>query len=150
MRLVTLALTWYLIALWPLEPAVAERVGLVVIVHPGTKATQVHVSELRALYLRQAEYIAGERLIPLNYAAGTSLRVDFDTRVLGLTPQAVGRYWVDARIRGIGLPPRSVALPQLVLRTVAALPGAIGYVPKSILQGAAVKVLRVDGLTDPL
>lgn len=135
----------------PVAPSVhAVRVPLVLIAHPAVRATTAHVNELRALFLRQSEQLGGQKVIPVTYVTGHALRVEFDRRVLGMTVDEAARYWVDARIRGLGAPPRSVSSPQLLVRVVASLPGTIGYAPKPLSEGASVKVLKVEGLTEPL
>lgn len=148
--LITIAILCSALAFWPGARVVAERQSLVVIAHPALKASSVHVSELRALFLRQTEQLGGERACPINYPAGQPLRLDFDERVLGMNEDEVGRYWVDARIRGFGVPPRTIPMPQLVVRAVAVLPGAVGYVPKALVANTKAKLLRVDGLSKPL
>lgn len=135
------------IAAIPLAPgARAARLPLAVIAHVSVKANDAHVNELRGLFLKQSEQLAGQKVIPVTYTTGHPLRVDFDALVLGMSADVAARYWVDARIRGAGSPPRSVTSPQLMLRVVASLPGTIGFVPKALVDGAPVKVLRIDGL----
>jgi hypothetical protein len=130
--------------------AYAARIPLAVIAHASVKVTTLHVNELRAVFLRQTEQLGGQRVIPVNQPTNNPLRIDFDARVLGMTPDEVGRFWVDARIRGGGAPPRAVSNPQLLVRTVAALPGAIGYAPVSMVAGMPVRILKVSGLTQGL
>ncbi|MET0341253.1 MAG: hypothetical protein ABW252_09630 [Polyangiales bacterium] len=128
----------------------AFRIPMVLVAHPSIKANTAHVHELRAIFLRQSEQLSGQKVIPVTYVTGNALRVDFDERVLGMSADETARYWVDARIRGLGAPPRSVSSPQLLVRVVASLPGAIGYAPKSLVEGTVLKVLRVEGLAQPL
>lgn len=137
--------------LLPITPAAhAVRVPLVLVAHPTVRVTTAHVNELRAIFLRQTEQLGGQKVIPVTYATGNPLRVDFDLRLLGMSADETARYWVDARIRGLGAPPRAVSTPQLMVRVVALLPGTLGYAPKSTTDGAAVKVIKVEGLTQPL
>jgi hypothetical protein len=139
------------LAFLPIAPAArAVRIPLVLIAHPSVRVTSAHVNELRAVFLRQTEQLSGQKVIPVTYVTGNVLRVDFDQRVLGMTADEAARYWVDARIRGLGAPPRSVSNPQLLVRVVASLPGTIGYAPKALTEGAAVKLLKVEGLAQPL
>jgi hypothetical protein len=56
----------------------------------------------------------------------------------------VGRFWVDQRIRDQGNPPVTVKSPQLLVRAVASLAGAVSYSTESLLT-PKVKVLEVDG-----
>lgn len=72
------------------------------------------------------------------------MRIEFDRAVLGLEPSAVGRYWVDRRIRDEGVPPKSIPTDELAVRVVAAVPAALTYARKSLLN-PKVKVLTIDG-----
>ena len=145
---------WLLLAAFAIVPsrptARAARIPIAVIAHASTKVTTVHVNELRAVFLRQTEQLGGQRVIPVNQPTNNPLRMEFDARVLGMTPDEIGRYWVDARIRGGGAPPRTVSNPQLLVRTVAALPGAIGYAPASMVAGMPVRIMKVTGLSQSL
>jgi hypothetical protein len=66
------------------------------------------------------------------------------TVVLQMAPPSVSAYWIDRRIRGQGLPPRTVPTPQLMKAVVAKLPGAIGYIAIDQLDDA-VQALLIDG-----
>ena len=56
----------------------------------------------------------------------------------------VGRYWVDRRIRGQGMPPRTAPSQAIVRRVIPLLPGAIGYLSVDQLDGS-VQALTIDG-----
>ena len=71
---------------------------------------------------------------------GLPARTHFDRVVLGMTPDEVARFWIDRRIRGRGSPPTKAPKAATVLKVVAALAGAIGYVPQSQV-GPGVKVV---------
>jgi hypothetical protein len=130
-----------------LEPkAHAARPKLIVIANPGLRARHVDVSELRDLFLRRSQTLQGQPSIPFNYPSGSQFRVLFDERVLNMSPDQVGRFWVDVRIRGGGRPPRTVPTPELMVRVVAELQGAVGYVPEGTQVGTQVKTLRLTPL----
>lgn len=125
-------------------PPVPPR--LVVVVSAGSTLKEISHGLLRRVFLGEPAEHGGVRLIPLNYAPGDPLRSAFDRAALGLSPDAVGRYWVDRRIRGQGLPPRTVGSAALMRAVVARLPGAIGYLPREQL-GADLRALPIDGIT---
>lgn len=104
--------------------------SLDVIVHGACAADRLTAHELEALFTRtQTRWDDGTPVIPLSFAAGTDARALFDRVVLRLAPDEVGRFWLDRRIRGLGLPPRQVPSASLMQQVVANLPGAIGYAP---------------------
>jgi hypothetical protein len=108
----------------------AAELSLDVFVHRSSAVTQLSAYELEALFTRmQTRWGDGTPVIPLSFPAGAEPRVLFDRVVLRLAPDEVGRFWLDRRIRGLGLPPRQVPNATLMQQVVANLPGSIGYAP---------------------
>jgi ABC-type phosphate transport system substrate-binding protein len=129
------------LGLWNITPR-AQGEPIAVIVHPSNPATTLSKLELRPLFQTTKtswESSAGE-VFPVNLAADSSLRQEFDRAVLGLTPDWVARYWQDRRVRGGERPPIQVTTTSAVLKVVAAREGAIGYVRASEVD-ATVKVV---------
>jgi hypothetical protein len=117
---------------------------LVVIIAASTGVTDISLGTLRRVFQgARTEYAAGKRLVPFNLATGTSERVLFDRAVLGLEPQDVGRFWINARIRDEGLPPRTVQRIDLAVPLVTGYPGAIVYM-RSERFAASVRVLTIN------
>jgi len=119
--------------------------ALVVIVAKGSKVTGLSRAELRRAFSGDAVVVDGDRLVPFNYTPGSPERVAFDRAILGLSPEEVGRFWVDRKIRGESQPPRALANASLVIRIVARFPGAIGYIPADQVTDDVVAV-TVDGV----
>jgi hypothetical protein len=147
-RLTTwLALSLLAAALSPITAQRAHATGkaLVVIVAANLGVKDVSTAALRRIFQGLAtDFEGGKRYIPLNLATGTAARVHFDRAVLGLEPTQVGAFWIDRRIRDESPPPRTIPSPELALRIVASLPGAITYVYPELLN-ATVRVLTVEG-----
>lgn len=99
---------------------------------------------LRRAYDGDPTRVDGMRLIPFNYPPEHALRQRFDLLVLELRPSAIGRYWIDRRIRGEGHPPRTLQHPDVLKAVVARLRGAIGYLPVEQLD-SSVRALTIDG-----
>jgi len=119
----------------------AEDETLDVIVHPSSPVTRLNGAEVEALFTRtQTRWSDGTPVVPLSFPAGTAVRDRFDRTVLRLDSDNVGRFWLDRRIRGLGAPPKQVLNAGLMLKVVANLPGAIGYVP-SLRNRSGVKVV---------
>jgi hypothetical protein len=100
--------------------------------------------DLRQLYRGKRISISGVKVIPFNHPPNTPDRVGFDRVVLGMSPEEVGRFWVDQKIRGGDPPPRTIDSVALLLRVVAALEGSIGYVREGF-STPELKVLSVEG-----
>jgi hypothetical protein len=126
----------------PLVGAAAEPLLVVAgLTFPGT---DISFANLKSTFRGQAISVGGKHVIPINHPLDAPLRISFDRSVLGLEPAAVGRFWVDMRIRDEGKPPTMAASPALAQRIAATLPGAITYADKALLN-AKLKVLTVDG-----
>jgi hypothetical protein len=128
----------------PVAPADGTAEELVVIVGPASGLRDVSRLFLRRVFRGELTASEGVRLVPLNLPPRSPPRVRFDQLVLELSPEEMGRYWVDQKLRGAGNPPRSIDNPALLVKVVAAYPGAIAYVPRRFAT-PAVRILRIDG-----
>ena len=129
------------IALADGEPAVVD---LAVIVNPQNRTLRLDGSELTEIFTASRRtWPDGQAITAFNLPANDPLRVAFDRAVVGMGPDEVGRFWVDQRIRGGAKPPRQIDDPKLMLRIVAHMPGAIGYVPSDLVDGSVRVVARV-------
>jgi hypothetical protein len=116
---------------------------VLVVVSSESKVTNISLSKLRKLF-------GGDNrssLIPLNRPNGTTARVIFDSVVLGLSPEQVGRYWIDRKIRGEKGSPRKIRSRKIVLGILARHPEAIGYVRAGDLP-AGVRAVLVGGFSN--
>jgi ABC-type phosphate transport system substrate-binding protein len=137
--------TAVLLALAPRTLRAGNDVALAIIVSPESKLTNISVADLRRVF--QSERLTdpdGVKLIALNHPPKTVDRVGFDQVVLGMDPEAVGRFWIDRKIRGGSGPPRTVESLSTLRRVVEKLPGAIGYIRPAQLSNE-VRAIRVDG-----
>ena len=117
---------------------------LLVIVHPSVPVTTLSAYELEAIFTRdQTRWSNGSVIIPFSFPAGGDVRALFDRTVLRLDPDEVGRFWLDHRIRGLGLPPKQVPNTALMLKVVANLPGSIGYIPMTRARPGVKVVARI-------
>jgi hypothetical protein len=118
---------------------------IVVIVSVQSKLHDVPRALLKRIFLGEPSELDGARALPFNHAPDDAMRQRFDQLLLGFDTGASGRYWVDRRIRGQGLPPRVVPNVAIVRAAVAKLPGAVSYVAAEQLD-ATVRALRIDGI----
>ncbi len=102
------------------------------------------VSDLRQAYRGKQITLAGVKIIPFNHPPRTPDRVAFDRIVLGMSPDEVASYWVDQKIRGGDSPPRTIDSVALLVRVVAALPGAFAYVREGF-SSPDLKVVSLEG-----
>jgi hypothetical protein len=139
------ALVVALLALAPRPVSAGNEVSLAIIVSPNSKVTNISLADLRRVF--QSERLTdpdGNRLIALNHPPKTVDRMGFDQVVMGMDADAVGRFWIDRKIRGGSGPPRTVESLATLRRVVEKLPGAIGYIRPGQLSNE-VRAIRVDG-----
>lgn len=118
------------------------QIDLAVIVNAQAATKQMSVTEMEALFTRaQTRWNDGSPIVPINAPPGSDMRVQFDNVVLRLSPDEVGRFWIDRRVRGLGMPPRHVGEPSTIVRVVEKLNGAIAYAPEELVRDARVKIV---------
>ncbi len=126
--------------------ALAEPQAIAIVVDRDNPASDIGVEELRSLFLgKRREWPDGTRAVPVNLEAGPPHHA-FCSTVLKMGEADYERYWVDQKVRGAGTGPRLLSSWGLVIRLVARVRGAVGYVPLNRIDGS-VKVLSVDGIS---
>ncbi len=119
---------------------------LVVIVSARSPTRSLSISTIRDIFLGVPTYIkAGEPYVPITQAPRTQQRTAFDLQFLNLDPDAVGRYWIDQRIRARAMPPRSIPSLDILRRVVASVPQTISYLRADQLQPGLVPI-KIDGV----
>jgi hypothetical protein len=124
--------------------AFADRKKLVVVVAKGSSITSISTSDLKHCFLGDSTSADGQPVVPFNAQPKTAERAGFDRGVLGMSPDEVGRYWVDRKVRGQSGAPRSLPSVMHVQKVVAKFPNAISYLPADQLT-AEVQPVKIDG-----
>ena len=62
-----------------------------------------------------------------------------------MTPEEVGRFWVDRKVRGQSSAPRSLPSPAHIAKVAAKFPGGIGYLPADQMT-SDIQAVAVDGV----
>ncbi len=120
---------------------------LAVIVNRAVPVRSLSAYELEAIFTQvQRDWPSGGgRILVFNHPPGTAARTFFDRVVLRMDADQVGRFWIDKRVRGAGLPPRVVSSSAILVRIVASLAGAVGYVPRAELTPEVRVVAWISG-----
>ncbi len=120
-----------------------ERGELAVIVHPSNdaKLTADDLADVFRTVMRS--WPGGKSIAAFELPPNTDERVLFDRAVLKLEPDDVAHFWIDRRMRGGSPPPHQVPEATILLRVVAKLAGAIGYVPASLVDSSVRVVAHV-------
>jgi ABC-type phosphate transport system substrate-binding protein len=119
-------------------PAVAQ--DLAVIVHLD-RSDDVDLDDLAQIYLKRRHYWAnGDRIVPVNRDAESSIREAFTRTVFGTSAWQQVVYWNRQYFMGV-LPPATLASDEAVKRFVASEPLAIGYIDASAVDTSVRVVL---------
>jgi len=118
---------------------------LAVIVAKDSPVKNLTREELKRIFLSDAVIVAGRKLVPFNFAPGTPARKGFDKSLLGMTEDAMQRFWIDRKVRGQPGAPRGLPSTLVVIGVTAKFPGAIAYVPAHELT-AEVQAVTIDGV----
>lgn len=117
---------------------------LLVIAHPSNTTKSLSAAEIEAIFTTRKQYWShGGRIQTFNFPPKHPTRVEFDKKVLGMDPDEVARYWIDRRVRGGDRPPRQIPNASLMVRIVATLEGAAGYVYENDVTSAVKVIGRV-------
>jgi len=125
--------------------AAADRARLVVVVVKGSGLTNISKDDLKHCFLGDPVEGGGKMLAPFNAESKTATRAGFDRAILGMSPDEVGRFWTDRRVRGQAAAPRALPSVMHMQKVVAKFPGAIGYIPADQLT-SDLQPVNVDGI----
>jgi len=129
----------------PLSAYAANAEPLAVVIGKNASLDAVSLPELKRLFMGDSLVgPKGQKLIALNRDPKSDERIGFDRSVLGMSPDAVARYWIDRKIRGKSSAPKAIEPAAVLQRVVAKLDGAVAYVRARDVS-ADVKIVRVDG-----
>ena len=127
------------------SPARADGKKLVVVVAKGSSVTNLSRTDLKRCFTGEEVSAGGKTLVPFNASPNTPDRIGFDKAVLGMSPDEVGRFWIDRKVRGQSAAPRSLPSAAHVAKVAAKFPGAIGYLPADQLT-SDIQAVSVDGV----
>jgi hypothetical protein len=129
----------------PLSAFASNAEPLAVVVAKQGPLEALSLAELKRLFMGESIVgPKGQKLIALNRDSKSDERIGFDRSVLGMSPDAAARYWIDRKIRGQSSAPKAIEPAAVLQRVVAKLHGAVGYVRARDVS-ADVTIVRVDG-----
>ena len=122
-----------------------------VVVTSSRNPAPIALSDLAPIFATTRREIGGKPVTPFNMPPRSEERTVFDKAVLSFDPDDAASFWIDRKIRGGNAPPRQVPDAGLMLRVVAQLDDAIGYLPATRADATVRVVARVHNgkLTKP-
>ena len=123
-----------------------DAAGFVVIVNKANPVKTLSLAELRRIFMKQTRmWPHAESIVPVDWDATSPHREVFSRRVLARSVREMGDYWVQQSVTQGLAPPSTQRSARALLRFIASVPGAIGYLPTSDVDDT-VAVVKVTGL----
>lgn len=120
-----------------LRPSHAQtRVEPIVLVMHSSRGSQgLSVTDLKNIYLgRKKTWSDGTAIQPYMRPPRAGAGFSFHRDILKMTPARYRYHWQGLQLSGQGRQPRTLTLPTDVIQSVAASPGALGYVTEAEAQ----------------
>jgi ABC-type phosphate transport system substrate-binding protein len=137
--------------LWSPAPAASAPTAppagsLAIVLNRDNPVTSLPLSELQRIFRKQTRmWPHGEPVVPVDWDATTEVRQAFSKQVMNRTVREMADFWVQQNITQGLTPPSTLKSARAVLRFVASVPGAIGYLPAGELD-ETVKLIEIKGL----
>lgn len=125
---------------WTSLPA-AQAPGFVVVVNRENAVASLTLADLQRMFRKQMRmWPHGEPVVPVDWDATSAMRREFSERVLSRSVREMGEFWVQQSITQGLTPPTSLKSSRAILRFVASVPGAIGYLPAGDVDDTVKRV----------
>lgn len=126
---------------WCLQVAATGALaGVVVVAHPDVR--KLDLTTVQRIYTGKVVELSGQRVSPVNLAAGHPLRQRFLADFLQSDEPRYQAYWTVRRYVGKGVPPREFANSSEVIAHVLVTPGGIAYVDEADVPAGVNVVAR--------
>jgi ABC-type phosphate transport system substrate-binding protein len=123
-----------------------DAAGFVVIVNKANPVKTLSLAELRRIFMKQTRmWPHAESIVPVDWDATSTHREVFSRVVLARSVREMGDYWVQQSVTQGLAPPSTQRSARALLRFIASVPGAIGYLPPGDVDDT-VAVVKVTGL----
>tara|TARA_R110002110_G_scaffold326687_1_gene538483 strand:- start:418 stop:825 length:408 start_codon:yes stop_codon:yes gene_type:complete len=113
----------------------ASASDYVVVVSVDTSIASIDANNLKDIFLKKRSFSGAIRVIPVNLLGNEPARRRFEEYVLHMKREELKRYWVSNHFQGIS-PPATQASLQSVRKFVASVTGAIGYLPRDMVDSS--------------
>jgi hypothetical protein len=121
------------------SPILAQEPIMVVANYPDQELN-LSTSAIRNLFMGSPLDLD---LTPVNLPAGNIHRVQFNTRVIGLTEARIQSYWAQMRFSGRKQAPIELMNEEEVVHFVSSNYGAVAYLPESTILPNNLQILMV-------
>ena len=107
--------------------------GYVVVVNQNSKIFELSSKQIKDIFIMKRHFVANEKLIPVNIAAGEKSRMEFEKIVLKMNREKLNNYWIKQHFHGMRPPivQSSLNSTKLFIKNVD---GSIGYLPADVID----------------
>lgn len=128
------------------EARAQNRGAVAIVVNPATAVDNLSMLELRNVFLGDRQFWGdGSRIVLLVRAPVAYERDIVLNRIYRMDESQFRQYWIAKVFRAeVSSGPKIVYSNNMTRQLVAALPGAVGFVPASDVD-SGMKVLRING-----
>jgi ABC-type phosphate transport system substrate-binding protein len=125
--------------------AAPAHAGIAAVVGAGSPGTALTAEQASQIFLIKAATLpGGAKAVLIDQAESSPLREQFYAKVTGKNAAQMKALWARLIFSGAAQPPAAVGNDALVKKTVAADPGAIGYIDSSAVDATVKVLLTVD------
>lgn len=126
--------------------AAQEPFSIAIVAHPTVAAEDLSFLELRKIFLGERQFWRDNQRIVLLVRSPVAQERDIVLKKIYRMEEAeFKQYWIAKVFRAeVSSKPKTVVSSDMTRELVAALPGAIGFLPSDQV-GPSMKVLRING-----
>ena len=116
----------------------------VVIVHPDNPLASLKRDQVVDIYMgRKQNFPGGNTAFPIDLPPAAADRAEFYRTLVGKSVAQINAYWARLLFTGRATPPKALATPAAVLKSVRENRDAIAYINSTDLDGKVKVVFRV-------
>ncbi|HEX2168303.1 MAG TPA: hypothetical protein VHG09_13800 [Longimicrobiales bacterium] len=126
--------------------ASAQEFPVAIVVHPDSRVDNVTFDDLRRIFTAQQQFWGDNSRITLLVRAPVAReRKIVLERIYGMSEDQFRQFWIGKMFRAdVASGPKIVYSSEMARELVAAIPGAITFLPLDAVT-SELKVLRIDG-----
>ncbi len=116
---------------------------VVVVMSAKSDVSSLSQAQVSQIFLAKSSSLpGGGAATPIDQDEGAAVRNEFYSKVTGKDAAQMKAYWSQLMFTGKAQRPKKVSSDDAVKKTVAASPGAIGYINAGAVDGSVKVVLK--------
>lgn len=112
----------------------------ILITNKDSEISSIAKADLKRVFTGKMKKVGGNTVIPIMLADNLPVTTQFLDEIIGKTPAAYKKFWVQQQIKGLGTAPMTQKTSVSAKLIVAGIPGALTYIEKSALDDTVKEV----------